>query len=78
MIANAFGPTEPTVLCADFRLSADLRDRPGVSSGTVPIGTAFPHLDAVLLDENGRPGRRGTVRARSAAAANLPGEEGPT
>ncbi|MGY3058798.1 hypothetical protein ACVWZD_003043 [Streptomyces sp. TE3672] len=26
MIADAFGSTEPTVLCADFRLPVDPRD----------------------------------------------------
>ncbi|MEU2667293.1 AMP-binding protein [Streptomyces sp. NPDC007164] len=66
VIANAFGPTELTVLCADFRLPADPRDWPETSNGTVPIGTPFPHLDAVLLDGNGRPADDGELCVRGA------------
>ncbi|MFJ2373827.1 hypothetical protein ACIOZL_13570 [Streptomyces sp. NPDC087769] len=66
MIANAFGSNEPTVLCADFRLPVDPWDRPGASNGTVPIRTAFPHLDEVLLDENGRPADDGELCVRGA------------
>ncbi|MFJ9559177.1 AMP-binding protein [Streptomyces fuscichromogenes] len=66
VIANAFGPTELTVLCADYRLPADPRDWPDTSNGTVPIGTVFPHLDAVLLDGNGRPADEGELCVRGA------------
>ncbi|MEL5959841.1 AMP-binding protein [Streptomyces sp. CLV115] len=66
VIANAFGPTELTVLCADFRLPADPGDWPETSNGTVPIGTVFPHLDAVLLDENRRPADDGELCVRGA------------
>ncbi|MCX4845657.1 AMP-binding protein [Streptomyces sp. NBC_00893] len=66
VIANAFGPTELTVLCADFRLPADPRDWPETSNGTVPIGTPFPHLDAVVLDGNRRPADDGELCVRGA------------
>ncbi|WP_330240540.1 AMP-binding protein [Streptomyces sp. NBC_00525] len=65
-IANAFGPTELTVLCADYRLPADPRDWPDTSNGTVPIGEMFPHLEAVLLDRDGHPADDGELCVRGA------------
>ncbi|MFE2931740.1 DUF255 domain-containing protein [Streptomyces sp. NPDC059278] len=44
----------------------------GTSNGTVPIGTAFPHLDAVLLDENGCPADDGELYVRGAHRPRTP------
>jgi acyl-CoA synthetase (AMP-forming)/AMP-acid ligase II len=53
VVENLYGPTELTITCSGYRLPAE-RDRwPETSNGTVPIGQVLPHLDGVLLDEDG-------------------------
>ncbi|HTZ45362.1 MAG TPA: amino acid adenylation domain-containing protein [Jatrophihabitans sp.] len=50
---NLYGPTELTVTCTGYRLPADPAHWPDTANDTVPIGRPNPHLEAVLLDEDG-------------------------
>lgn len=52
-IVNTYGPTELTVACAEYELPADPASWPVTSNGTVPIGTVYPHLESVLIDDDG-------------------------
>ncbi|ADJ45465.1 amino acid adenylation domain-containing protein [Amycolatopsis mediterranei S699] len=63
-IVNAYGPTELTIACADYQLPADPADWPGTGNDTVPIGQPYPHLDAVVLDADGRPAAEGELCVR--------------
>ncbi len=53
VIENIYGPTELTVTCVGYRLPDDRQDWPATSNSTVPIGQVYPHLEAVLIDEDG-------------------------
>jgi amino acid adenylation domain-containing protein len=53
VLDNLYGPTELTITCIGYRLPADPGCWPPTSNETVPIGSAYPHLDAVLLDSDG-------------------------
>jgi acyl-coenzyme A synthetase/AMP-(fatty) acid ligase len=50
-IENLYGPTEATIACAAYRW-----DRTGSAQeaelGLVPIGEPFPHMEALIVDEN--------------------------
>ncbi|WP_245877376.1 non-ribosomal peptide synthetase, partial [Streptomyces glaucescens] len=50
-VINAYGPTEATVNCTDFRIEPGQR----VGSGAVPIGRPFWNTRAYVLDERLRP-----------------------
>jgi amino acid adenylation domain-containing protein len=63
-LVNLYGPTEITVTCTEYRLPRRLRDWPSPANGTVPIGTRYPSLEFLLLDENGRPGTDGELCIR--------------
>lgn len=52
VVENLYGPTELTVTCIEYRLPAFVADWPRTANATVPIGTVYPHLEAVLLDEH--------------------------
>ncbi|MFD5558806.1 non-ribosomal peptide synthase/polyketide synthase, partial [Streptomyces sp. NPDC127068] len=56
-VVNAYGPTELTVNCTEFRI--DPRDR--LPAGPVPIGRPFWNMRAYVLDERLRPVPTGTV-----------------
>ena len=64
VLENLYGPTEVTVSCTQYRLPADLADWPATANGTVPIGTPYPHLDALVLDDAGRPADEGELCLR--------------
>lgn len=64
IIGNLYGPTELTVGCADYRLPADPAQWPDTPNGTVPIGRVYPHLESVVLTEDGRPGPEGELCVR--------------
>jgi amino acid adenylation domain-containing protein len=53
IIENRYGPTELTVDCAGYRLPADQEHWPSSPNGTVPIGPVHPHLEKVVLTEDG-------------------------
>jgi amino acid adenylation domain-containing protein len=59
-----YGPTELTVYCSAYRLPATLADWPETPNGTVPIGTCFPTLESLLLDENGTRAGSGELCVR--------------
>lgn len=62
VLENVYGPTELTITCLGYRLPADPGRWPSTSNGTVPIGRPYPHLEAMLLTEDGAAGGEGTVR----------------
>jgi amino acid adenylation domain-containing protein len=59
-----YGPTELTISCTAYRLPRSRADWPRTANGTLPIGTCYPTLDLLLLDENGRPAETGEVCIR--------------
>ena len=63
-IDNLYGPTELTVSCAGYRLPTDQAQWPVTSNGTVPIGPIYPHLEAVVLTEDGIAGDEGELSVR--------------
>ncbi|MFJ8677148.1 amino acid adenylation domain-containing protein [Streptomyces sp. NPDC093589] len=66
VIENVYGPTELTVACTGFRLTADPDGWPVTSNDTVPIGPVHDFLDALILDEGGRPSPEGELCVRGA------------
>ncbi|MFI2202819.1 amino acid adenylation domain-containing protein [Streptomyces sp. NPDC020192] len=64
VLENLYGPTEVTVSCTQHRLPADPADWPATANGTVPIGTPYPHLDALVLDDEGHPADEGELALR--------------
>jgi amino acid adenylation domain-containing protein len=50
-VHNLYGPTELTITCLGYRLPRRPVDWPQTSNGTVPIGAAYPHLEARLLGD---------------------------
>ncbi|MFF7980019.1 amino acid adenylation domain-containing protein [Streptomyces sp. NPDC007901] len=64
VLENLYGPTEVTVSCTQYRLPADPADWPVTANGTVPIGTPYPHLDALVLDDDGRAADEGELCLR--------------
>lgn len=44
VVENVYGPTETTLTCSQYRLSAEVDDWPQTSNGTVPIGEVYPHM----------------------------------
>lgn len=63
-IHNVYGPTELSLTCTAHRLTGDASGWAAGANGTVPIGTVYPHLEGVLLDEQGRPTRDGELCVR--------------
>ncbi|MDQ1741152.1 MAG: hypothetical protein QOE53_2804 [Pseudonocardiales bacterium] len=69
VLENLYGPTELTITCLGYRLPADVERWPQTSNGTVPIGRPYPHLEAMVLAENGpvegrEPPREGELCVR--------------
>jgi amino acid adenylation domain-containing protein len=63
-IGNIYGPTEASITVTGYRLPADRSAWPATSNGTVPIGRPYPHLDAVVLGEDGLPAAAGELCVR--------------
>jgi non-ribosomal peptide synthetase component F len=78
-IENGYGPTELTVTCAAYRLPGDPADWPATPNATVPIGRIFPHLQALLLAQDGAvaPLRWPGAKVRQGAAATRDHRRGP-
>lgn len=53
-IENIYGPTELVVSCSRYRLPAEPHRWPHTSNDTVPIGPVYPHLQQILVAEDGR------------------------
>ncbi|MEU6173174.1 amino acid adenylation domain-containing protein [Streptantibioticus parmotrematis] len=66
-VINAYGPTEATVNCAQYRLPPDAP----LPEGAVPIGRPFPGTRAYVLDAALRPMPVGTVGELYVAGAGL-------
>ncbi|MEV0704770.1 amino acid adenylation domain-containing protein [Saccharopolyspora sp. NPDC050389] len=64
VLENIYGPTEMTVTCTEYRLPRDPAEWVRPANGTVPIGTAYPHLQHLVLDEDGRPADTGELCLR--------------
>nr|WP_253774194.1 non-ribosomal peptide synthetase [Goodfellowiella coeruleoviolacea] len=64
-VINAYGPTEATVNCTDFRLPARVDD------GPVPIGTPFWNTQVYVLDSALRPAPVGVAGELYVAGAAL-------
>lgn len=64
VLENLYGPTELTVTCTSYRLPRDRSAWPETSNGTIPIGTCYPHLEHVVLDEDGKPAPEGELCVR--------------
>jgi amino acid adenylation domain-containing protein len=65
-IVNAHGPTETTVLCADYPLPADETAWPRTTNDTVPIALTYPHLESVVVDAGGHLADEGELCLRGA------------
>ncbi|GAA3786236.1 amino acid adenylation domain-containing protein [Streptomyces phyllanthi] len=59
-----YGPTELTISCTGYRFPADPADWPETPNGTAPIGSCFPDLDFLLLDEAGEQSDSGELCMR--------------
>ncbi|MER6355268.1 amino acid adenylation domain-containing protein [Streptomyces sp. NPDC001634] len=59
-----YGPTELTISCTAYRFPDDPAEWPGTPNGTAPIGTGYPLLDLLLLDEDGSPADSGELYVR--------------
>ena len=63
-LENLYGPTELTVTCTGYRLPADPAHWPHTANGTVPIGTAHPGAETLVVDERMRPADQGELLVR--------------
>jgi amino acid adenylation domain-containing protein len=64
ILENLYGPTELTITCNGYRLPRERERWPATSNDTVPIGRVYPHLDGVLLDEDGLETEEGELCVR--------------
>ncbi|MFF0223661.1 AMP-binding protein [Streptomyces sp. NPDC004629] len=63
-IHNVYGPTELALCVTDHRLTGDGSHWPEPRGGTVPIGTMYPRMEGVLLDQDGRTADEGELCVR--------------
>ncbi len=63
-IENLYGPAELTISCTEYRLARERADWVRHTSGTVPIGTAYPGLERVVLNPAGRSCAEGELCVR--------------
>lgn len=63
-IHNVYGPTELALCCTNHLLTGPSSDWPEYAGGTVPIGVIYPHMEGVLLDEDGLPAEQGELCVR--------------
>ncbi|MFJ9312436.1 AMP-binding protein [Streptomyces cyaneofuscatus] len=61
---NLYGPTELTITCTGHRLPTDPADWRRTPNGTVPIGTAHPGADILVVDERLNAADRGELLVR--------------
>ncbi|MDQ0989105.1 amino acid adenylation domain-containing protein [Streptomyces sp. V3I7] len=61
---NLYGPTEVSIICTGQRLGERGVLRAPGSNGTMPIGQVLPHLEYVLLGEDGHPSDPGELCVR--------------
>ncbi|GAA4549823.1 amino acid adenylation domain-containing protein [Amycolatopsis samaneae] len=63
-LENSYGPTEVTITCTGYRLPDEVGDWPRPANGTVPIGTGYPELETLIIDDDGRPAEDGELCVR--------------
>lgn len=61
---NLYGPTELSIICTGQRLGERGELRAPGANGTMPIGQVIPHLEYVLLSEDGHPADPGELCLR--------------
>ncbi|WP_246258451.1 amino acid adenylation domain-containing protein [Amycolatopsis anabasis] len=64
VLENLYGPTELTVTCTEYRLPRNLADWPRPPGRTMPIGSPYPGMECVVLDDAGRPAHTGELCVR--------------
>jgi amino acid adenylation domain-containing protein len=64
IIENFYGPTEVTISAVAYVLPADQASWPPTSNETVPIGKPYPHMQTMIVTEDGRPGEEGELLIR--------------
>ncbi|QHC27566.1 amino acid adenylation domain-containing protein [Streptomyces sp. HF10] len=64
VLHNMYGPTEVSVVCVHKDLGSVGRLVPAGSNGTMPIGEVLPHLESVVLGEDGQPAPTGELCLR--------------
>ncbi|MBN9739823.1 D-alanine--poly(phosphoribitol) ligase [Amycolatopsis sp. A1MSW2902] len=62
-LENLYGPTELTISCAQYRLPRNVEERLR-GHPSVPIGTPYPHLQHIVVDENGTQADTGELCVR--------------
>ncbi|WP_314172097.1 amino acid adenylation domain-containing protein [Streptomyces winkii] len=60
-VDNLYGPTELTCTCTGYRLPDDPDAWPETPNGTVPIGSSYPTVEHLVLDEDGSPAADGEL-----------------
>ncbi|MGW1591923.1 amino acid adenylation domain-containing protein [Streptomyces sp. NPDC002386] len=63
-LENLYGPTELTVTCTGYRLPADPAHWPRTANGTLPIGTAHPGAETLVVDAQMHPADEGELLVR--------------
>lgn len=64
VLENLYGPTELTLSCTQFRLPDAPADWPRTANGTVPIGTPYPGLEHLVIDDRGAMATHGELCVR--------------
>lgn len=64
VLENLYGPTELTLSCTQYRLPADGAGPAADPGETVSIGTPYPGLEHLVVDEAGRPAAEGELCVR--------------
>jgi amino acid adenylation domain-containing protein len=64
IIENFYGPTEVTISAVAYVLPADQASWPSTSNDTVPIGEPYPHMQTVIITDEGVPGDEGELLIR--------------
>lgn len=76
VLENLYGPTELTISCTQYRLPADLGRWPETANGTVPIGSPYPQVEHLVVDDEGRPADDGELLLRG--VQRFPGYTDPS
>lgn len=63
-IFNCYGPTETTVTVTGHEIPLHQGELPETSNRSMPIGELYPHLEYLLLAEDGRPAEEGELIIR--------------
>ncbi|WP_434444294.1 AMP-binding protein [Lentzea sp. E54] len=64
VVENAYGPTELTIICAEYVLPEQVAEWPRTPNGTVPIGPGLSSLECVVLDADGKQAEEGELCVR--------------